>query len=278
MPPYHTLEQIDEAVQAVRSHITQRPKIGLILGSGLGPLADAFEDVETVSYRDIPHWPVSTVEGHQGQLVAGCLEGKSVLTMQGRVHFYEGCSMAQVGFPIRAMNRFGVGTLIITTACGAVNPEYTPGDLMLIIDHLNLMGMAGTNPLFGPNLDEFGVRFPDMNQAYDHNLLALAREAAADAQIPIHEGIHICVAGPSFETPADLRFLRTIGADAVSMSTTPEVITARHSGIRVLGVSGISNKANLDGSTITAHEEVLAAGRILVPRLTSLVRGVLQRL
>jgi purine-nucleoside phosphorylase len=172
----------------------------------------------------------------------------------------------------------GIEMLIVTNAAGAVNPNFSPGDLMLITDHINLIGMAGLNPLRGPNIDEIGTRFPDMSRAYDHALLELGRKVAAEENIKIQEGVYISLAGPSFETPADLRFLRIIGADAVGMSTVPEVITARHGGTRVLGISGISNKANLDGDTITTHEEVLAAGENLAPLLTTLIRGVLRRL
>jgi purine-nucleoside phosphorylase len=206
------------------------------------------------------------------------LEGQVVTVMQGRVHYYEGYSMAQVTLPVRVMQRLGIEILIVTNAAGAVNPAYEPGDLMLINDHVNLIGMGGLNPLRGPNLDVFGPRFPDMSQPYDRVLNDLARKTAQADNLLLHEGVYISLAGPSFETPADLRYLRLIGADAVGMSTVPEVIVARHGGTRVLGVSGISNKANLDGNTITTHEEVLAAGNVIVPKLTKLIRGVLRRL
>ncbi|MCK4976950.1 MAG: purine-nucleoside phosphorylase, partial [Anaerolineales bacterium] len=176
------------------------------------------------------------------------------------------------------MQRLGVKILIVTNAAGAVDPDFSPGDLMLITDHLNLIGMAGLNPLRGPNLDELGPRFPDMSSAYDRELCDLARQVASQNDITLHEGVYICLAGPSFETPADLRFLRGIGADAVGMSTVPEVTVARHADQRVLGISGISNKANLDGNTITTHEEVLEAGQVIVPKLTTLIRGVLRQL
>jgi purine-nucleoside phosphorylase len=273
-----TLEQIDEAVQRVRRHITRRPRIALILGSGLGSLAEVIDQPEILPFSEIPHWPVSTVVGHLGRLVAGNLQGKQVLVMQGRIHYYEGYSMPLIGFPIRVMQRLGIEILIVTNAAGAVNPAFEPGDLMLITDHLNLIGMAGLNPLRGPNLDELGPRFPDMSQTYDRDLLTIARNSAKQIQLTLHEGVYACLAGPSFETPADLRFLHMAGADAVGMSTVPEVIIARHAGTRVLGISGISNKANLDGNTMTTHEEVLEAGQILVPKLTALIQAVLQRL
>jgi purine-nucleoside phosphorylase len=200
------------------------------------------------------------------------------MVLQGRAHFYEGHPISQIGLPIRVMQRIGVEILIITNAAGAVNRDFEPGELMLIEDHINLLGMAGQNPLRGPNLDEFGPRFPDMSQVYDRSLKAMAREVAQEAGIPMQSGVYVCLAGPSFETPADLRFLATIGVDAVGMSTVPEAIVARHGGTRVLGVSGISNKANLDGETLTTHEEVLEAGKVIVPRLTALLKGVLRKL
>ncbi len=273
-----TLEQIDEAVRAVRKRITSQPRIAMILGSGLGSLAETIDKPEIIPFTEIPHWPVSTVVGHMGRLIAGSLQKKNILVMQGRTHYYEGYSMPVIGFPIRVLQRLGIEILIVTNAAGAVNPAFEPGDLMLITDHLNLIGMAGLNPLRGPNLDEFGPRFPDMSRTYDRDLLALARRFAKENGLTLHEGVYACLAGPSFETPADLRFLRLVGADAVGMSTVPEVIVARHGGTRVLGISGISNKANLDGNTVTTHEEVLAAGQVLVPKLTALIQAVLQSL
>jgi purine-nucleoside phosphorylase len=238
------LQEIDRIVGIIRSKINFQPRIGVILGTGLGGLADVVNGPVVISYPDLPGWPVSTVVGHAGRLVLGELDGQPLLIMQGRAHYYEGYSMSQVTLPIRVMQRLGIEILIVTNAAGAINPDFQPGDVMLITDHLNLSGMAGLNPLIGPNLDELGPRFPDMS-------------------------------GPSFESPADLRFLRIAGADAVGMSTVPEVIVARHGGTKVLGFSGISNKANLDGNTITSHEEVLEAGRILVPKLEMLIRGIL---
>ncbi|MGD2058217.1 MAG: purine-nucleoside phosphorylase [Anaerolineales bacterium] len=278
MGEFITKGDIDAAVNAIRSVTDFEPKIAMILGSGLGPLADEVEAVATIETKTIPGWPHSTVEGHVGRLVFGELEDQPVMILQGRAHYYEGHSMSRIGLPIRVMEMLGIETLIVTNAAGAVNPDFEPGELMLIKDHINLIGMAGQNPLRGPNLDEFGPRFPDMSQAYDREYMAIARRVADQGDVPMNEGVYICLAGPTFETPADLRFLHSIGVDAVGMSTVPEVIVARHGGMRVMGVSGISNKANLDGETITTHEEVLEAGKVIVPRLTKLIRGVLREL
>src|SRR5512133_494458 len=213
MKEYFTLEEIDQAAEAIRSRITHQPKVGLILGSGLGDLANLVEGGDNVIYQDIPFWPRSTVLGHQGRLVVGQLMGAEVIVQQGRAHFYEGYSMAEVTLPVRVMQRLGVETLIVTNAAGAIHPEFEPGDVMLITDHISLIGMTGFNPLRGPNLEAFGTRFPDMSQAYDRHLMTVARDAAQQNQITLREGTYVSLAGPSFETPADLRFLRTIGAD-----------------------------------------------------------------
>ena len=273
---FFTIQEIDEAVEVIRKRTSYLPRVAMILGSGLGDLANSVERADVIAFSEIPGWPVSTVMGHQGRLVIGKLEGQVVAVMQGRAHYYEGYSMAQVGFPVRVFQRLGVEILMVTNAAGAINPAYEPGSLMLITDHLSLVTMGGLNPLRGPNLDELGERFPDMSQAYDRELLAAARQTAIDENIVLQEGVYAGLAGPSFETPADLRFLRTAGADAVGMSTVPEVIAARQGGTRVLGVSGISNKANLDGNTMTTHAEVLEAGRVIVPNLTRLLSGVLK--
>ena len=278
MKEYITLQEIERVAGAVRARTSHTPQVGLILGSGLGALADAVEKPDIFSAAELPEWPVSTVPGHQGKLVFGTLEGQKVMVMQGRVHYYEGYSMAQVTLPVRVMQRLGIKTLIVTNAAGAINPAFNPGDLMLITDHLSLLAMGGLSPLRGPNLEEFGPRFPDMSQAYDRGLMELAREAARENGIPLQEGVYAALGGPSFETPADLRYLRIIGADAVGMSTVPEVIVARHGSMRVLGISGISNKANLDGNTPTTHEEVLTAGEVIAPKLIAIIKGVLRRL
>jgi purine-nucleoside phosphorylase len=277
MDKFITLDQIDEACNVINQRITVKPDYAIILGSGLGPLADSVINPQVILSTELPYWPRSTVQGHIGRLVFGELETKPVMVLQGRVHYYEGYSMDQVVFPVRVMQRLGIKTLIVTNAAGAINPEYIPGDLMLITDHIGLIGMAGLNPLRGPNIDEFGPRFPDMSQPYDRNLGNMARKIAIDQKLDLKEGVYVCLSGPSFESPADLRFLRTIGADAVGMSTVPEVIVARHGGMRVMGISGISNKANLDGNTMTTHEEVLNAGKVIVPKLEKLIRELLHR-
>ena len=278
MKDFFTLVEIDDVAATVRSLTIHKPRIGMILGSGLGSLADSIKNADHIPYSELPNWPKPTVQGHAGKLVVGNLEGKSVIVMQGRTHYYEGVNMAQIGLPVRVMQRLGVEILIVTNAAGAINPQYVPGDVMFISDHIALLTMTGNNPLRGPNLDELGPRFPDMSQAYSRKLISLAQEVAAENQIQTYTGVYVALSGPSFETPADLRFLKTIGADAVGMSTVPEVIVARHGGTQVLGISGISNKANLDGSTITTHEEVLEAGNILVPKLTTIISGLLASL
>lgn len=278
MTKFVTLEQIDQASDSIRGRTSYKPRVGIILGSGLNELAASVQKADTIPYADLPNWPVSTVHGHAGRLVIGDLEGQSVLVMQGRVHFYEGYSMSQVTLPVRVMIRLGLEIMIVTNAAGGVNPDFVPGDVMLITDNLNLMGMSGANPLMGPNIDELGPRFPDMSQAYDHSLMTSARASASENKILLREGVYCGLSGPSFESPADLRYLRLAGADAVGMSTVPEVIVARHGGLRVLGFSGISNKANLDGSTVTTHEEVIEAGQVITPKMEKIIRGVLRSL
>lgn len=278
MKEYFSLAEIEEVAEVIKKSTKYQPKVGLILGSGLGDLAKSIENPDFISYKNIPYWPSSTVHGHTGQLVIGKLEGQTVITMQGRAHYYEGYSMAEVTLPVRVMQKLGVETLIVTNAAGAIHPDYVPGDVMFLSDHIAMIAMTGNNPLRGPNLEEFGPRFPDMSQAYDRDYLKIAKMVAEKNNIETHSGVYVSLSGPSFETPADLRFLRSIGADAVGMSTVPEVIVARHGGLRVLGISGISNKANLDGSTITTHDEVLEAGKVLVPKLTTIVRGFLSEI
>lgn len=278
MTAHFSIDQFDQTANVLRSRTSRVPRVGIILGSGLNAVADAIAKPDIIPFSELPHFPASTVVGHKGRLLVGELESQTVLVMQGRVHFYEGYSMAEVTLPVRVMQRLGVQILIVTNAAGGVNPEYRPGDVMLITDHLNFLGMMGSNPLMGPNYDEIGPRFPDMSQAYDRQLAQQARETASAMGIVLREGVYAGLSGPSFEGPADLRFLRLAGADAVGMSTVHEVIVARHGGMRVLGFSGISNKANLDGSTVTTHEEVIEAGKVIAPKVERLITGVLRQL
>lgn len=273
-----TMQEIDAAAACVRGRISIQPQIALILGSGLGPLADKVESPAIIPTNEIPNWPVSTVQGHKGRLVIGRLMGKPILVLQGRAHYYEGYSMSRIGLPVRVMQRLGVRTVVLTNAAGGINPEFFAGDLMLITDHLSLLPMTGPNPLRGPNLDEFGPRFPDMSEVYDKELLALAQQVSDEQNLNVRRGVYAGLSGPSFETPADCRFLRQAGADAVGMSTVPEAIVARHGGLRVLGISGISNKIDINGNNVASHEEVLEAGKIIVPKLSALIKGVLARL
>ena len=275
-----TRREFDEAAGFIRSRIHHVPQIGLILGSGLSRAAEEVEDADAIPFAEIPQFPASTVEGHSGQLLVGRWAGQPVMVLQGRTHYYEGYSMQRITLPVRVMQVLGIHTLLITNAAGGINPSFRAGDLMLITDHINLIGMAGLNPLRGPNLGEFGPRFPDMSRAYDPTLQAVARRAAGRLGFTLHEGVYMCLAGPSFETPADIRFLRAVGADAVGMSTVPEVTIARHGGMRVMGVSGISNVAIADPAEErqTTHQEVLEAGQVIVPKLIGLLKGVLSEL
>ena len=274
----YTIADYQKAVDLIQQKTALKPKIGLVLGSGLGVLADTLENRVIIPYSQIPGWPQSTVHGHQGNLVIGELEGQVVAAQQGRAHFYEGYTMHEVTFPIRVMRFLGIHTVILTNAAGGVNPSYRVGDLMLIEDHINLPGMVGANPLMGPNDDNIGDRFVGLAQAYDRSLRQLAQEIGNANSIPLHSGVYCAVSGPSFETPAEIRMIRTLGADAVGMSTVHEVLVARHAGLRVMACSGITNEAidAVDTDYETNHEEVLEAGKVIVPRLTTVLKGVLK--
>lgn len=280
MSQYFTRVQIEGAAAIIRNRSRYQPTIGLVLGSGLNDLAEAVTFPDVIPYDQIPHWPQSTVAGHQGRLIIGQLEEKTVLVLQGRVHFYEGYSPNHLTLPVRVMQILGIETLILTNAAGGINESFSPGDLMLIKDHLNLPGMAGNNPLRGPNDDTFGPRFPDMIEPYDAELRRMAHEIAAENNFTLQEGVYAYVAGPNYETPAELRFLRVIGADAVGMSTVPSVLVAHHAGMRVLGISTITNLALPDPppGTVLSHEEVLETGKIAIPRLTTVLHGIIRRL
>ncbi len=272
--------QYEKAIERIRSASKLTPQIGLVLGSGLGGLADELTEREVIPYADIPGWPKSTVEGHHGNLVIGHLDGQPVVAQQGRAHFYEGYSAQEVTFPIRVMHLLGVKTVILTNAAGGLNQAYRTGDLMLLNDHINFVGMSGNNPLMGPNDPTLGPRFVGMVQTYDRELRRVAREVAQKASITLHEGVYVCLSGPNFETPAEIRMLRTIGGDAVGMSTVHEVLVARHMGMRVMACSGITNECfdAIDIDMETNHEEVLDAGKVLVPKLTTILKGVVRSL
>ncbi|MCK2157833.1 purine-nucleoside phosphorylase [Exiguobacterium sp. 17-1] len=259
----------------LESKMQAKPEIGLILGSGLGVLADDIENPIAIPYSDIPNFPVSTVEGHAGQLVFGTLEGKQVVAMQGRFHFYEGYSMEMVTFPVRVMKAIGVETLIVTNAAGACNEAFEPGDLMLITDHINFFG---TNPLIGKNVDEMGPRFPDMSKPYDAELLRLAQETADELGITVRQGVYFGNTGPTYETPAEVKLARLLGGDVVGMSTVPEVIVARHSNMRVLGISCVSNMAAGILDQPLHHEEVMETTERVRAHFLSLVRGSIKKM
>lgn len=264
------VQRIDEAKAYIQQHYRETPLFGLVLGSGLGELADEMVDAVRVPYGHIPHFPVSTVEGHAGQMVLGRLEGKVVLAMQGRFHYYEGYAMQDVVFPIRVMKALGIDNLIVTNACGGMNPNFAAGQLMVITDHLNL---TGANPLIGPNLDEFGPRFPDMSRAYTPAWVALAERVAADNQIIVHKGVYAGISGPYYLPPAELRMLRTLGGDAVGMSTVGEVIAASHMQMNVLGVSCITDMAIADSLEPISHEQVMAMANEAKPKFKQFIKA-----
>lgn len=267
--------RIAEAVASLRTRSRRPPEVGIILGSGLGALADAVAEGAAVPYREIPHFPIPTAEGHPGSLVLGNLEGRHVAVMQGRCHLYEGFTPGEVTFPVRVLADLGARILIVTNAAGGMNPRFRRGDLMVIADHINF---SGTNPLVGPNDDTLGPRFPDMSRAYDPALVALAERAAREEDIQIHTGVYVGVLGPSYETPAELRMLAQWGADAVGMSTVLEVIAARHAGVRVLGMAAITDVVGIGPVEPVTHAGVLAAARDLEPKFLRLVRRIVRDL
>ncbi|HEX4715773.1 MAG TPA: purine-nucleoside phosphorylase [Ktedonobacteraceae bacterium] len=276
MPLY---EQVAEAVASIRARVSLKPTVALILGSGLGELAAEVRDATAIPYGEIPHFARSTVVGHAGRLLIGTLADVPVVMMQGRFHFYEGYTPQVLTLPVRVMSALGAQTLLVTNAAGGINPAYRPGDFMLISDHINLPGLSGANPLLGTNDERFGERFPPLAKAYDANLRALARSVAANmSSLTLHEGIYAMVGGPSYETGAELRFLRTIGADAVGMSTAPEVVVARHMGMQVLGISLITNAATGAKSEEVKHEEVLATADAAREKFAVLVLGILRKI
>lgn len=268
-------EQIEETAQFIRSKSDLQPKVGIILGTGMGDLVKALTDSTVISYSDIPHFPVPTVESHAGNLYLGILEGKPVMMMQGRFHYYEGYTMKQVTFPVRVMKALGCGILIVMNATGSMNPLIPRGSIVLVVDHINLMG---DNPLIGPNDNELGPRFPDMSEPYSRELIALAEQVALDEGIRVHKGVMIAVTGPCLETAAEYRFFRRIGADLVTMSTVPEVIVANHAGLKVLGISVVTDECLPDALKPADIEEIIATAAAAEPQLTKVVSGVLRRL
>lgn len=271
----HQYLQIAEASSAIRELLPFEPELGLILGSGLGMLADVIEDPVTIPYRDIPHFPISTVEGHAGEWVCGSIEARKVVMMKGRFHLYEGYTVRQIAFPVRVMKALGVSVLVVTNAAGGIDTAYAPGDLMLIRDHINLTSL---NPLIGPNDDELGPRFPDMSNAYSARLRGIARKSARELDIAVQEGVYAGLLGPSYETPAEIRMLRTLGADAVGMSTVSEVIAANHSGMEVLGISCISNMAAGILDQPLSHKEVIETTERVRTSFVKLLLHVLPQL
>ncbi len=267
-------DKIKEAKQFIQNKSKVKPDIGIILGTGLGALAGEIESKTKLAYKDIPHFPVSTAPGHEGNLILGMLGGKRIVAMQGRFHFYEGYSLEEIAFPIRVMREMGIELLIESNAAGGMNPNFKAGDLMIITDHINL---TGNNPLIGPNDDRLGPRFPDMSEPYDEGLVELTEEIAIQEKIRIHRGVYVGVTGPNFETRAEYRFLRLIGADAVGMSTVPEVIVARHSGLRVLGISCITDECIPDRLSPLDLRYMIRVAKEAEPKITRLVKRVVEK-
>ena len=267
--------KIKVAADYILEKSNYKPELALILGSGLGAIADTIEDAEYYNYSEIPGFPVSTVEGHAGRLVIGKLEGKVVVAMQGRFHYYEGYNMQEVTFPVRVMKLIGCEKLIVTNAAGAVNANYTPGDLMIITDHINF---SGANPLIGRNLNEFGTRFPDMSDAYDKTLRVEVKKIASDLGMELREGVYAMFSGPTYETPAEIRMARTFGADAVGMSTVPEVIIAKHSGLQVVGISCMTNMAAGILDQPLNHEEVMETSEKVRANFIKLMQNIIKNL
>lgn len=271
----HATERIEACAQAIRQRFAKPVDVAIILGTGLGALADDIVVEQVIEYHDLPNFPLSTVETHKGRLLCGTLGGKTVVAMQGRFHRYEGYTLQQVTFPVRVLRALGAETLLVSNACGGMHPLWAPGDLMLIADHINLLG---DNPLIGPNDETLGPRFPDMSEPYDVSLRQIAREVASAQGITLREGVYVAVQGPNLETRAEYRFLRGIGADVVGMSTVPEVIVAVHGGMRVLGLSIITDQCLPDALKPAQLSEIIAVARSAEPKLTAVVKGVLARL
>ena len=266
---------IDEAADYLRARTSSSPRVGIILGTGLGGLVDEIEAPTVIEYSDIPHFPLSTVASHRGQLIFGTLSGVDVMVMHGRFHYYEGYTLKQVTFPVRVMKEIGVRTLLISNAAGGMNPLFRRGDIMVIYDHINLIG---DNPLIGPNDERLGPRFPDMSEPYSMALIGIAEHVALERKIPLQKGVFVAVAGPNLETRAEYRFLRGIGADAVGMSTVPEVIVAVHAGLRTLGFSIITDECFPDALEAVDVPAIISTANATEPRLRTIMRGVVEAL
>jgi len=276
---YDTVEEFrakrDKAVNYINGETDFQPEYLVILGTGLGQLADEIDTVHTIDYEDIPHFPISTVETHDGKLIFGKLGGKDIVAMHGRFHYYEGYTMQQIAFPVRVAKAIGAQSLIVSNACGGLNPNFKRGDIMLITDHINFLG---DNPLIGPNDDELGPRFPDMSEPYTERLLELAENVALENSIKMHQGVYLAATGPMLETKAEYRYMRRLGADVVGMSTVPEVISAVHMGMDVLGISVITDECFPDALEPVEIEDVLAAAAMAEPKMTQVIIEVLSRL
>ena len=268
-------QQIDAAVMAIKATSSATPEIGIVLGTGLGMLANSIESPVEIPYQSIPHFPVSTVDSHAGSLILGTIAGRSVVALSGRFHRYEGYSLAEVTFPVRVARALGIHTLIVSNAAGGLNPQFVAGDLMVITDHINMMG---DNPLIGPNDDAIGPRFPDMSEPYSKELIALAETISLESGIKLQRGVYLACPGPCLETRAEYRFMRTIGADAVGMSTVPEVIVAVHAGLRTLGFSAITDECLPDALKPADIEKIIAVANAAEPKLTKIVKECIARL
>ena len=269
--PDAMLRMIEDAKNHINHYLQDAPSIGIILGTGLGSVINDVQIHATLDYKDIPHFPISTVESHSGRLIIGTLEQKPIIAMQGRFHYYEGYSMQEITFPIRVFRALGIDTLLVSNACGALNPAYTSSEIMLIDDHINLLG---DNPLIGPNIHSLGPRFPDMSRPYDTALLALSEKHAQELGITVHRGVYVAVSGPNLETRAEYKYLRIIGADVVGMSTVPEVIIARHMNMRVAGFSIITDEGYHEDLSVVTLQDVIAAAQRAEPQLVSLLKAL----
>jgi purine-nucleoside phosphorylase len=269
------ISNINETLEVIRKHTSEKYPVGIILGTGLGGLVKDINITHQIDYENLPHFPISTVESHRGKLIFGTINGKNVVAMQGRFHFYEGYSMQQITYPVRVMKFLGVETLLVSNACGGMNPQYRKGDVMIMVDHIN---MLGDNPLIGKNEDELGPRFPDMSEPYSFELIELAEKIALENQLKIQKGVYVAVPGPNLETKAEYRFLRATGADVVGMSTIPENIVANHMGMKVLGISIITDECFPDSLKPVNVEEIIAAAMKAEPKMTLIMKELIKRL